>query len=48
MGRLLVVMLGVLLARPAAATINQPFGSHPVAYAAGAIRPNHVTQAVLG
>lgn len=29
----------------AAAAANYPFGSHPVAYAAGAITPNHVAQA---
>ena len=27
--------------------VNHPFGSHPMTYAAGTIRPNHVTQAVL-
>ncbi|MFT5039134.1 MAG: endo-1,4-beta-D-glucanase Y [Hyphomicrobiaceae bacterium] len=32
---------------PAAATTNQPFASHPMAYAAGSVVPNHVSQAAL-
>ncbi|GIW45540.1 MAG: hypothetical protein KatS3mg077_2822 [Candidatus Binatia bacterium] len=33
--------------RPASAAENHPFGSHPMAYAAGSILPNHVSQATL-
>lgn len=39
------VALSIVLAGTAAAT-NHPFGSHPQAYAAGAITPNHVSQSV--
>ena len=44
---MLVALL--LLAGPSAslAAPAHPFGSHPMAYAAGAIRPNHVSQATL-
>jgi endo-1,4-beta-D-glucanase Y len=40
--------LAMLLGAPAAAsaTDNRPFGSHPMTYTAGSIRPNHVSQAV--
>ncbi len=38
-------MLGPLSA--AHADINRPFGSHPMTYTAGSIRPNHLSQAVL-
>ena len=31
----------------ASADINRPFGSHPMSYAAGTIKPNHVPQATL-
>jgi endoglucanase len=34
-------------AAPAVADINRPFGSHPMTYKAGTIRPDHVTQAAL-
>jgi len=30
-----------------ALAVNHPFGSHPMTYASGTIRPNHVTQGVL-
>ncbi|MGH7787781.1 MAG: glycosyl hydrolase family 8 [Candidatus Binatia bacterium] len=39
-------VLALVLAAPASAQ-NHPFGSHPVAYAAGAITPSHVSQAGL-
>src|SRR5207247_991608 len=42
----LIIVLVAALAAPAAA-VNHPFGSHPFAYAAGSIRPNHVSQSVL-
>jgi hypothetical protein len=35
----LVVFLSLL----ASAAVNHPFGSHPLSYAAGTIKPNHVT-----
>ncbi len=35
------------VAPAASADINRPFGSHPMVYAAGAIRPDHVSQAAL-
>ncbi len=36
---------GALYAVPAGAAVNQPFGSHPLAYAAGSILPSHVSAA---
>lgn len=44
------VLTAALLAAacaPALALPNRPFGSHPMTYASGTIRPNHVSQAVL-
>jgi len=41
-----VLALSLLAAAPAFAA-NHPFGSHPMPYAAGSIRPSHVTQAAL-
>jgi len=40
-----LALLAALVAS-AGATVNHPFGSHPVAYTAGAILPSHVSQAV--
>ena len=41
-------MAGLLaFAGVATADINRPFGSHPMSYAAGSIRPNHLAQATL-
>ncbi len=46
--RLLIAVAACAVAVPAlAAAPLQPFGSHPVPYAAGTIRPNHLTQAAL-
>ncbi len=42
-----VFFSGVLTALPAQATVNQPFASHPMPYAAGTILPDHVGQTVL-
>lgn len=44
---MLLAMLLTLVAVPAAAAPNHPFGSHPATYAAGSIKPNHVTQGTL-
>ena len=41
----LATLLGPV--RAAIADINRPFGSHPMTYAAGSIRPDHVSQATL-
>src|SRR5690349_20982828 len=39
--------LAVLSASVAAADINRPFGTHPMTYAAGSIRPDHLSQSSL-
>lgn len=44
---MLLAMLLTLVAVPAAAAPNHPFGSHHATYAAGSIKPNHVTQGTL-
>jgi endo-1,4-beta-D-glucanase Y len=41
-----VLGLVMLLAAPAAA-LNHPFGSHPLTYAAGSIKPSHLSQPAL-
>ena len=40
-------MLGAAFLALVLTAQNHPFGSHPQAYAAGAILPNHVAQATL-
>ncbi|MEW6270496.1 MAG: glycosyl hydrolase family 8, partial [Thermodesulfobacteriota bacterium] len=40
-------LASILAAGAARADVNHPFASHPFAYAAGAIRPSHVSQAQL-
>ncbi len=42
-----VAFFGCVVAVPASAAVNYPFGSHPLAYTAGSIRPNHVSQGTL-
>lgn len=39
------VLLSWLVVVPARAAPSYPFGSHPTRYAAGTIRPSHVTAA---
>ena len=41
------MVVSVVLLASAATAQNHPFGSHPQAYAAGSILPNHVAQATL-
>ena len=36
------VLVVAVLSTPAAATVNHPFASHPLTYAAGSIRPDDV------
>ena len=42
-----LALLLTLVAGPALAALNHPFGSHPATYAAGSIKPSHVTQGTL-
>jgi hypothetical protein len=46
LARAALVLVPTLAAAPATAA-SHPFGSHPLAYSAGAIRPSHVSQAAL-
>ena len=43
----LATAAGLFAATSAQADINRPFGSHPMTYAAGSIRPNHLSQSAL-
>src|SRR5262249_36758179 len=46
MKSLLSALLAIVLVGSAGAAVNQPFGAHTFSYAAGSIRPNHVSQSV--
>lgn len=47
LGAGLSLLLAVVAVSPVAGAENFPFASHPLTYAAGSIRPNHVSQATL-